>query len=233
MARSVRGIAALVAGLLLPACNLTYVPDQSLPASDPSGPSFGLLLPLNGELQALENPEFAWYALDGATGYGLEISTTSDFSTIVWDDPSLTITSTFLTQVTLTNFTYFFWRVYGLQPGGASVLAPGSPYQFRTRGGGVTTPTGFAPLYPSGSVSGVDVSPLFSWQASVGATSYTIEIDSAGTFSPPEFVESDLHINRATLTTALDRGKSYAWRVLATGQLGNRYSSTGSFTTAP
>lgn len=222
----------MLVGLLLPACNLTYVPDPGQTGGSDAVP-FSLVLPLDGDQQAPTNPQFAWNALDGASGYELQVSTALDFSQIVWDDSSLSITSTFLTQVTLTNFTTYFWRIYGILPGGTKVLAGGSPYQFRTQGGGFTIPTAFTTLYPSQGLTGVPESPMFSWQASMGATSYTVELDPAGSFMPPLIVESNIYVNRVTLATPLAPGTSYAWRVQAIGDLGNTYSPPVVFTTAP
>jgi hypothetical protein len=225
---------AVLAAILVPACNLTYLPDQSLPA-DSSAPPFILLLPLDGEQQATTNPQFAWNALDGATSYELQVSTAVDFSQIVWDEPLLTITSTFLNQVTLTNFTTYYWRVYGVQPGGVLVLAGGSPSQFRTQGGGFLTPTFFATEFPNNHATQVALSPMFTWQASSGATSYQVEVDPAGTFTPPLIVQSNIYVNRVTLSTPLSPSTTYYWRVLATGQSGNQYSDIppAVFTTGP
>ena len=232
-----RGVLAVVAALLLPACNITYVPDLVAPdinATPP--PPYILVLPLNDELQAPTNPQFAWNALAGVTFYQLQISTASDFSEIVWDDATLTTTSTFLTQVTLTNFTTYYWRIYGLQGGGVKALAGGSPFQFRTQGGGVTIPVPFFTQFPMNGLTGVPVKPPFAWQGSIGASAYQIEIDVAGgKFSPPLFVQPDIHVNRFTWVTPLSSNTTYLWRVLATGQLGNRYSDpvAAAFTTAP
>jgi len=234
MSGALRAALAILAALLLPACNLTYVPDSSVP-SGTSGPPFTLLLPLNGELQAPTNPQLSWNASSGALGYQLEISTASDFSQIVWSDSSLTIPSTFLTQVTLTNFTTFYWRVYALLPGGGKLLAGGSPFQFRTQGGGFTIPIPFATQYPSSGLTGVSLSPLFTWQASAGADSYTIQLDTSGTFVSPTFTLPNIHVNRHLPAVALSPNTLYYWRVLAIGQLGNRYSDVpvAAFTTTP
>jgi hypothetical protein len=235
MTGAARAAMVVVAALLLPACNLTYVPDQPLPPGGSSGPPFALVIPLNGELQAIANPQFAWNAYPGTLNYQLEISTASDFSVPIWNDPSLTITSTFLTQVTLTNFTTFFWRVYALLPGGSRVLAGGSPYQFRTQGGGFTTPLSFSTLSPNMAVIGMPWMPSFAWQGSIGADSYTLEIDTDGTFSSPAVSVPGIHVNRYTLTTPLTPNTQYFWRVLAVGQLGNRYSNAplSAFQTSP
>jgi len=231
----VRTILVFAVALLLPACNLTYVPDSAGGGGGSSTLPFILVLPLDGELQAPTNPQFAWNAFDGAVAYQLEVSTASDFSQIVWDDSTLSITSTFMTQVTLTNFTTYYWQIHALQPGGAKVLAGGSPFQFRTQGGGFTVPTAFSTTYPSNGLAQVPVSPLFEWQASIGATAYQVEVDTTLSFTSPAFVQSGIHVNRVTLAQPLLPGTQYFWRVLATGQLGDRYSDVagGGFTTAP
>ncbi|HLY12346.1 MAG TPA: hypothetical protein VKW04_23795 [Planctomycetota bacterium] len=236
MSGTARGALALLTALVLPACNLTYGgPDQGFPQGGGGGAPFVLTLPVNGELQAPTNPEFAWITLDGATNYRLQVSTAPDFSQIVWDDSSLTVTSTFLTQVTLTNFTTYYWQITGFLPGGGTVLAGGSPSQFRTQGSGMTTPVSFSTQVPSGGATGLPLSPSFAWQGSDGADSYSIEIDPAGTFSPAPIVQANIHVNRGTLTTPLSPNTTYFWRVLAVGQLGNRYSTlpTEPFTTGP
>jgi hypothetical protein len=213
----------LVAALLLPACNLTYIPEQSLPDAN-SGPPFVLLLPLDGELQAITNPQFAWNAYPGALSYHLEVSSEADFSVPIWQTSSLSSTSTFLTQATLTNFTTFYWRVNAVLPGGGTVLAGGSPFQFRTQGGGFTVPQPFATQSPASGLTKVPVLPPFAWQASSGADSYTLELDTAGTFAAPTIRVTGIHVNRHVLAAPLLPGTSYAWRVLAVGQFGNRFS---------
>jgi hypothetical protein len=223
MSGAARAAIAVVAALLLPACNLTYVPDQNLPAGN-QGPPFVLVIPLDGELQATTNPQFAWNAYPGALSYQLEISTASDFSVPIWEDSALTIPSTFLTQVTLTNFTTYYWRVNALLAGGSKVLAGGSPYQFRTQGGGFTIPLPFATQSPISGILGVPLSPLFAWQGSPGADSYTLQLDTAGTFTAPTISVPGIHVNRYTLANPLAPNTQYYWRVLAIGQLGNSLS---------
>jgi hypothetical protein len=215
-----------VAALLLPACNLTYIPDQTLPPSGSSGPPFGLFLPLDGAMNVITNPQFGWYALDGATSYRLQIATDVNFTEIVWDDPTLTVTSTILTAATLTNFTTFYWRIYGIVPGSPDILAGGSPFSFRTDGGGSTFPSAFTTQSPTGGAMGVPLSPLFAWHPSAAADSYTIEVELyPGSFTGTLITQSNIHVNRGTLSVPLDQGKQYHWRVHAFGQLGDTYSS--------
>jgi hypothetical protein len=231
MSGTARSAAGFLVALLLPACNLTYVPDQSLDPGGGSGAPTGLFLPLDGDLQVVTNPQFGWYAIPGATTYRLQVSTAADFSGIVWDDSSLTVTTTILSAVTLTNFTNYYWRIYGIIPGSTPVLADGSPFQFRTDGGGTTIPLSFSNTYPSNGLMGVSVSPQFSWTPSIGATSYTLQVDPNGFFSPPQFSEANIQVNRATLPGALSISTGYAWRVIAIGQSVNTTTLATDFTT--
>src|SRR5579883_1160034 len=217
--------AAVLTALLLPACNLTYTPDQTFPPSDSGGPS-GLFLPLDGALNVDTNPEFGWYAVPGATSYELQIATDPGFTAMAWDEPGIFPESTFLTQATLTNFTTYYWRVYATVPGaGSPVLVDGSPFQFRTQGGGFTIPQPFTLQSPPPVASQVDPSTLFTWNPSAGAMSYTLEVDPSGSFSPPPFSQPGISLNQGRLPGPLAKGTVYSWRVVAIGQLGNTVSN--------
>jgi hypothetical protein len=234
MSGRARAAVAVVAALLLPACNLTYTPDPGPGAGGGMPLPFILTIPIDGQNNVITNPQFGWNAMPDAVHYRLQISTASDFSEIVWDDSSLTITSTFLTAVTLTNGTTFYWRIFGIDGFGIETQA-GAPFSFNTHGGGFTTPQPFATQFPTGGLVGVDVQTTFTWHASVGAWSYRIEIDTDQLFGSPDIIQNGIHVTRGTLPTAMQPNTKYYWRVLATGQLGTRYSDVpaASFTTAP
>lgn len=233
MSGRARAAVAVVAALLLPACNLTYTPD---PGPDGGGNAlpFILTIPIDGQINVITNPQFGWNAMPGAVSYRLQISTASDFSEVIWDDSTLTITSTFLTQVTLTNGTSFYWRIFGIDSGGVETQA-GNAFAFHTLGGGYTIPQAFATVFPHNGVSGIPLQPLFAWQPSLGATSYRIEIDTDPLFASPDIVQNGYHINRGTTNTPMLPNTQYFWRVLAVGQIGNLYSDVpvAVFTTAP
>jgi hypothetical protein len=233
MSGRTRAAVAVVAALLLPACNLTYTPDPG-PGVGSQGLPFILTIPIDGQNNVIVNPQFGWNAMPGAVSYRLQISAASDFSQLVWDDSTLTITSTFLLQVTLTYGTTFYWRIFGIDGGGTQTQA-GAAFSFHTQGGGFTMPTAFATQYPSNGLTGVLVQPLFAWQSSIGATSYRIEVDTDPAFGSPDFVQNGYHINRGTMNVPMLPNTQYFWRVLAVGQLGNLYSDVPAavFTTAP
>ncbi len=233
MAGKVRSGLAVLVALLLPACNLTYAPDGASGPGGSGGPT-GLFLPYDGQTGLDTNPQFGWYAVPGATSYELQIALDPGFSQILWDQPGIFPETTILTQATLTNSTTYSWRVYATVPGlGSPVLVDGSPFQFSTLGAGLTFPAAFTIQSPPDLSTNIDPAPLFTWNASARALSYTIEVDPAGTFSPAPYRQSGIHINRGFLPAALQKGTSYQWRVIAIGEAGNTISNVAAFGTAP
>jgi hypothetical protein len=233
MAGKVRGGAAVLVALLLPACNLTYTPDDTSGSGGSGGPT-GLFLPYDGQADLDTNPQFGWYAVPGTTSYELQIAMDAGFSQIIWDEPGIFPETTILTQATLTNVTTYFWRVYATVPGlGGPLLVDGSPFQFSTQGTGNTFPQAFTIKSPPDLSTNIDPSTLFTWYASARAWSYTIEVDPAGTFSPAPYSQSGIHINRGFLPVALPKGTNYSWRVIAIGEAGNAISNVAVFRTAP
>ena len=165
--RVVQGALLLGLGLLAPACDWHLFYDSSPPPPNPNpGFPFALQIPVDGQVNVLTYPQMAWTAASGAQSYRLQISTVSDFSTIVWDQPDIPNISIFL-QPTLTNATTFYWRVYAVMFGGGTLLAGGSPYQFRTEPG-FTFPNPFSTWYPQDQTTGHPLRPSFRWYAPRG-----------------------------------------------------------------
>jgi hypothetical protein len=233
MTKALRSGVGILATVLLPACNLTYTPDNT--SGDPgSGGPTGLFLPYDGQAALDTNPQFGWYAVPGATSYELQIAMDPGFTQTIWDQPGIFPETTILTQATLTNATTYFWRVYATVPGVVGpVLVDGSPFQFSTQGAGLTFPQAFTIQSPPNLATFVDPSALFKWNASARALSYTLEVDPSGNFSPAPYSQSGIHINLGTLPVALQKGASYFWRVTAIGEAGNTISNVATFMTSP
>src|SRR6476659_11005296 len=107
-----RGASLLAVALLLPACNLTFTTaDDPLAGSAAPQDPFAFMTPLNDAsgVQPL-NTQFSWGAMAAAISYDLEISLSSDFSTTVFQQSGITITSVFSTAVLTTSTTYY-WRI--------------------------------------------------------------------------------------------------------------------------
>jgi hypothetical protein len=91
----------------------------------------------------------------------------------------------------------------------------------------VSLPT--APVNPSPAnwATGISTSPILSWTASTGATSYDLYF---GTTTSPALVLSNFSGTRVQ-ASGLARGKVYYWRVVAKNSKGAVSSSTWRFTT--
>lgn len=232
MGRSARAILVLVLAAAVPACNLTsFQEPQAAPAS---GSPFMLQLPLNGSLNVIASPQLVWSAAPNAQSYQLQISLTSDFSRIIIDQPGIPITSAFV-QASITNFTNCWWRVYAVQPGGGTLLAGGSPFQFRTLGGGFTTPTRFSTLTPTNGLTVVPRKPTFAWQEARGAVSYTLQVDFGTNFLAPLVELGDIHLNQVICPVTLAADTGFSWRVVASGSPGTTISDAppSMFATGP
>jgi hypothetical protein len=77
-----------------------------------------LLSPANGATDVPTNPMFSWNVSAEATSYRLQISTSSSFSTTVFDQSGITGTSQLVTG--LSNNTSYYWRVNATNSGGTS-----------------------------------------------------------------------------------------------------------------
>jgi subtilisin-like proprotein convertase family protein len=92
-------------------------------------------------------------------------------------------------------------------------------------------PTGASLTAPANAATNVSTSPTFTWSASAGATSYTLEVASDAGFAT--IVQSVPNLVATTTSvTGLGPNTMYYWRVKAFNGCGNTTSSAFSFTTA-
>jgi len=184
-----------------------------------------LLAPSNGAIEQSLSPTLSWNASIGATSYRLQVSTNSSFTIYIYDQSSLINTTQ---QVTgLANSTTYYWRVSSANSYGTS--SPTVSWSFST-GSPPQAPT---LLSPTDGVTGQSITPTLSWNASIGATSYTLQISTSSSFTSYVFNQSDI-----TSTTQLISGLSpftnYYWRVSSTNVYGtSAYSAIWSFKTKP
>jgi hypothetical protein len=227
-------IASLLAIILLiPACNLTFTTSDPSGAPGPQNP-FALQIPYDGQKDVWPtNTQFAWGAYPGASSYTLELSGVSDFSTILYAQSNILITSVFL-PVSLTHSTTYFWRVNTLISG-LTINAAGSPSQFTTVVAIFGPPVQFFLQSPLGITVDRIPEPVFLWSYAEEATSYSFQIDTTDQFTNPIVNLTDLRLTRATCPVLLAANMTYFWRVTAFNSAGPTPSSppSSTFSTGP
>ena len=95
--------------------------------SPPTAPT--LSSPSNGATNISRTPTLSWSASSGATTYHVQLSTSSAFTTLTYDDASVAGTSVTLPQ--LGSRVTYFWRVSASNANGTSAYS--STWSFRTK----------------------------------------------------------------------------------------------------
>ncbi|MFA6978162.1 MAG: FISUMP domain-containing protein [Ignavibacteriaceae bacterium] len=181
-----------------------------------------LLSPTDGATDISLSPTLTWNGSSGATSYVLQLSTNNSFSSFVFNQ-SVTTTNKQITG--LTNSTKYYWRVSTKNNFGTS--NPSDVWSF-TIG---TPPTAPTLLTPSDGATEVALSPSFTWNASTGATSYTLQVATDNSFTNTIFNNNVGNITSKQITDLSGLTKYY-WRVNATNTYGSSAASTSwSFTT--
>ena len=173
-----------------------------------------LVSPANGSTGVSTTPTLSWSASSGATSYDVYFGTAST--------PPLATNTTGVSYSpgTLSAGTLYYWRVVAKNTGGSNTSAT---WSFTTLVAGPPAPVLSA---PANGATGVSTTPVLSWTAASGATSYDVYFGTAS--SPP------LATNTAGTTYSpgtLSAGTLYYWRVVAKNAGGSNTSATWSFTT--
>ncbi len=86
------------------------------PPTPPAAPT--LVSPSNGATDVSTSPTLSWNASSGAASYRVQVSTSSSFTSTVYDQSGITTTSTSVTG--LTGGTAYYWRVNASNSAGTS-----------------------------------------------------------------------------------------------------------------
>ena len=171
-----------------------------------------------------------WASTDNPADYfRLQVAADSNFTHPVVDKNNLTGTAT---MVTLANSTTYYWRVNGRNSVGTGPWS--EVWHFTTR---YVTPSAPAVLMPVAGAIDVPLLPTFVWRIGTGATSYGFQISTSSTFSPLIVNEPGVVDTSYVVTSPLERGTPYYWRVRSVNPAGNSAWAPGStgqmFTTIP
>ncbi len=162
---------------------------------------------------------FQWSPCTGALSYRLQIST-DNFSTMVFDDPTLTGTSK---EIALSPGTKFNWRMRVNAAGGPSPW--GQVWTFVT----AAAPEVPLALAPADSATDLPQPVIFRWSPSTGAVGYRLQISADHLTT---FAFDDSTITGTSRDVTLAPGISYSWRLNARNQFATSpWGHVGIFTT--
>jgi hypothetical protein len=165
----------------------------------------------------------SWNSISAATSYSLNVSTSSGFSTTVYGQPGLTVTS--VTLPSLTNDVAYYWRVGAKDAGGVSGWS--SVWTFTTI---IAMPVLGS---PTNGAPSVQLPVSLTWGAVAGASTYAVQVSSAADFGSTVFSQGGITGITITPPTVLANGAPYWWRAGAKDASGNvsGWSGAWSFTT--
>ncbi len=183
-----------------------------------------LASPTNGSVNQPTMPTLNWGSMSGATSYGVQVSTSSSFSSTVFSQTGLTGLSTAVSG--LTNNATYYWQANATNAGGTSAWS--SAWNFTTVVAASGIPSLASPT--SGSVN-QPVTPNLSWGSVSGAASYGVQVAIVSNFSSTVFSQTGLTGLSATVS-GLTNNLTYYWQANATNAGGtSAWSGAWNFTT--
>jgi len=187
-----------------------------------------LTAPVNGAVNVSLTGLLDWDSLTTAKTYRVQIDEDSTYSTPVLDSADLVNSNMNIAPGRLANNTQYFWRVRGESEGGTGPWS--YSYRFRTI---VAIPNAPGLLLPVNGASNVSLTPLFDWDSTSPADSYTLQASLDTSFSNPAVFISGITQSFLNLTSPqLQNNFRYYWRVSATNIAGTgEWSAKHNFTT--
>ncbi|MCE1189095.1 MAG: T9SS type A sorting domain-containing protein [Ignavibacteria bacterium] len=178
--------------------------------------------PTNYSVGNVTNPVLSWAAVNGATGYRVQLASDSLFSALISDD---TVAANTKPLSSLPNDTKYYWRVQAVNAQNIGQFS--GFYSFLTQ---LVVPTLASPA--DNSKNQVPAITL-NWAAVAGANRYTLQISRTADFSSGVTTATNLAVTNYH-PAGLEYYTTYYWKVKAystvTGNYGN-YSSPWSFQT--
>ncbi len=180
-----------------------------------------LIYPEDGLEDVMLTQSFQWAPVQSAVLYRFQLSTDSNFTTIVQDKLVGTLTN--LVGGLQLGFEKYYWRVQANNGGNI-----GSFSEVRSFTTGIDVPILISP--PDSAVN-VSTDPTFEWTTVNGAVSYTLQISTFGSFI--NFVVNQSGITSTSYSVnGLEENKKYYWRVRgATANYEGLFSQVFRFTT--
>ena len=194
--------------------------------SPPAAPN--LISPANGATGVSTTPTMTWSSVAGAISYHIQISQSSQFTSLVYDQAGIVSTSHTIPSGFLVGQTQYYWRVSASNAAGEGPFS--TTRNFTT---GIGVPAAPFLLAPANNATGVPRTATLDWSSVPNATSYRVQVSTDTNFS-------NLIINVVTGSSsqytipsnALSYGTLYYWRANATNASGTGpWSLKWNFTT--
>ncbi|MCK8604329.1 CAP domain-containing protein [Desulfoferrobacter suflitae] len=192
----------------------------------PGAPS--LSSPANGATVSTTSITFSWTTPTGSpTQYQLQVSTSSSFSSTVYDSSAITDTSWTLSGFPNTGTTYY-WRVRAYNSSG---WGPWSGTRSFINGSSTSVPGAPSLSSPANGATVSTTSITFSWTTPTGSpTQYQLQVSTSSSFSSTLYDSSTITVTSWTLSGFPNTGTTYYWRVRAYNSSGwGPWSGTSSF----
>ena len=177
------------------------------PPPPPGAPT--LATPTNRATGVAVPTTLNWNAATGSpTSYRVQVSTSSTFSTLAYDQAGLTSTST--TVSGLAAGVVYYWRVNASNAGGASAWS--TVWSFTTS----PPPAPAAPVLntPANNATGVSIPATLTWNAAANATTYRVVVSTSSTFAGTPVYDATVTTTSTSVST-LNPSTLYYWHVIA------------------
>jgi len=188
---------------------------------------------------------FSWIRPEEATEYELRIALDEEFSAIIstsiitQPDPLVSANETGQQavavvlgprqsgdrQVDFIPGTTYYWKVRTTKPG-YSLFSDVMSFTIEP-----AIPAGIQLLSPANGSDTASSTPAFSWQPLSGTTEYEFMLSESADMSPP-LIDARVDNTGIQVFRTLESGKTYFWRVRATGPTMSEWSALGIFTVA-
>ncbi len=182
-----------------------------------------LASPTNGTTGLATSVTLAWNTTAGATTYSLEVSTGSAFSTMIVNQPGLTMNSSPISGLSVG--TTYYWMVNAACTGSLSLWS--TVWSFST----LAVPAAPTLSAPANGTANEATSLTLAWNAAARAVTYGIQVATVSTFATTVFSQTGLTGSPAAVS-GLAAGTVYYWKVNATDAAGSgAWSAVRNFTT--
>jgi hypothetical protein len=189
----------------------------------PSTPS--LLFPANGSTGQPTSLTLRWHASAGTQTYHVQVSTDSNFTTLLVNDSTLTDTLRALSSLSFS--TKYYWRARAKNGVGTSAFS--SPFNFTTQFQPPPAPT---LVSPSNGQTNVPILITLTWNVASGASTYRVQVATDSSFTTGILVDDSTLTTTSRAIGPLPNSTQFFWRVNAKNPGGpGLYSTVWRFTT--